>query len=126
MGCDYEFLIQLLYNGVWVPVICLPSKTPTGGFPLQDALWQMALKKGVRGNYGIQYPESYRVDGFLWHEESKPNRVVAPKVLERVLALMNKINFLIKRKTKMTMVTSFMRTIPVLKWNKSQNTASPP
>ena len=56
MGCDFDLTIQVLHGTHWVSILTLWMKTPTGGYPLTDAMWQLVQKDGVRGTYGTNYP----------------------------------------------------------------------
>ncbi len=55
MGCDYTLLIQVLHGSVWVTIVRFGTKTRCGGFPLCPAMRLVARKKGIVGNYRVQY-----------------------------------------------------------------------
>jgi hypothetical protein len=59
MGCDFTFIIQVLYGKTWIPIVHFDTKTPCFGHPLTSASVQAYVREGVCGdvdlnNAGIQ------------------------------------------------------------------------
>jgi hypothetical protein len=69
MGCGFDLAIEALFDGRWVAVVKMFDKTCTGGYPLADAMWSLLKYEGIRGTYGIEYPDGY-IPSVLWREKS--------------------------------------------------------
>jgi hypothetical protein len=51
MGCDFDFVIEALHHGKWIPIIYLGTKTKCGGFPLALATFDLYTKSLIKGDY---------------------------------------------------------------------------
>jgi hypothetical protein len=51
MGCDFNFVIEVLHHGKWIPIIYLGTKTSCGGFPLALATFDLYTKTLIKGDY---------------------------------------------------------------------------
>jgi hypothetical protein len=51
MGCDFDFVIEALHHGKWIPIIYLGTKTRCGGFPLALATFDLYTKTLIKGDY---------------------------------------------------------------------------
>lgn len=56
MGCDFNLLIQVQYGSFWVTIVEFGTKTSCGGYPLCNAMREVAKSRGALGGYGLQFP----------------------------------------------------------------------
>jgi hypothetical protein len=84
MGCDFEFIIQVLHGTTWVNVVRFGTKTSCGGFPLWNATCDLYKEKAIEGNFHAEEPIAFTINEALVAMGFAPIEVNTPMKCRRV------------------------------------------